>query len=68
MTEDGKVLVRDPNKLNYNTSASSLLSKGFEDGFELVSIKNNSLPCWIYPKKGIESLAITAEGDYYDNN
>ena len=56
ITEDGKILVRDPYKYNYpqwNEWCSDTLKDGFAHGFEQKELKYSGLPCWIYPLKDI---------------
>lgn len=50
ITEDGKILVHDPNKYNYTKGWT--LMDGFENGFEQKYIKWCS-PFWIYQEKDI---------------
>lgn len=55
MTEDGKVLINDPNIYNYGQWSGKALTEGFENGFDQKYCKY-SFPCWIYGTKDIESL------------
>lgn len=50
ITDDGRILVHDPNKYNYS-GHSSILSDGFENGFHEDYIRYTCMPCWIYPLK-----------------
>ncbi len=64
ITENDRVIVRDPNKYNYNAGRNSVLGKGFAEGFEIKSVKCCT-QYWIYPRKDIESLRQKAEKAYY---
>lgn len=51
VTEDGKVLVNDPNGANYSLP---LLQDGFENGFKVTWVSTHSACYWIYEKKSLE--------------
>ena len=61
LTEDGKIIVRDPSIYNYGVYTIDVLKEGFKNGFNPISIKNNGFPCWIYQPKDIEAVAARAE-------
>ena len=50
ITEEGRILVHDPNEYNY-LSSNSKLRDGFENGFWQSDIKYTCMPCYIYPLK-----------------
>ena len=49
LTEDGKILVNDPNGANYNKNKT--LINGFENGFTEDQVFAAAGPCWIYEEK-----------------
>lgn len=49
LTEDGKILVNDPNGANY--SKNKTLINGFKNGFTPEQVFENGGPYWIYDKK-----------------
>ncbi len=57
ITEDGKVLVKDPNIYNYGVWSGKYLTEGFENGFDQKFVKYNCFPCWIYAPKDLEAIA-----------
>lgn len=57
ITEEGRILVRDPNKYNYGEWSSKILKEGFANGFEQKSVQYNCFPCWIYAKKDLDAIA-----------
>lgn len=57
ITDDGRILVRDPNLYNYSIEASPILEDGFANGFEEKSLKYTCFPCWIYAPKDLNSIA-----------
>lgn len=61
LTEDGKIIVRDPSIYNYGKWSVDALKLGFANGFEEKAIKYNCFPCWIYQPKDIEAVAARAE-------
>lgn len=61
LTEDGKIIVRDPSIYNYGKWSANALKSGFANGFEEKAIKYNCFPCWIYQPKDIEAVAARAE-------
>lgn len=48
LTEDGKVMVNDPNGCNWD---KFILKDGFKNGFDSKMITNGGGPWWIYPLK-----------------
>ena len=64
MTEDGLVIVRDPNRLNYELGDESVLTQGFTQGFEQKYLKYCT-QFWIYPHKDYAKLSADAEAEYY---
>ena len=58
MTEDGKVLVNDPNGGNWRKNATMI--EGFENGFTPSQIRASGGTYWIYQPKD-EVLALRAE-------
>lgn len=66
MTEDGRVIVRDPNRLNYAAGENSALGQGFSYGFEQKYVKCCT-QYWIYPHKDYATLSAKAEAEYYAN-
>jgi len=61
LTEDGKIIVRDPSIYNYGKWSADVLKLGFANGFEEKSLKYHCFPCWIYQPKDIEAVAARAE-------
>lgn len=61
LTEDGRIVVRDPNLYNYSIWSYPVCEEGHARGFEEESIKYSCLPCWIYEKKDLEAVAARAE-------
>ena len=49
MTEDGKVMVHDPNGANWNSN--TYMIDGFKNGFKVTAVSWTSTSYWIYPKK-----------------
>ena len=58
LTEDGKILVRDPNGNNY--TASWFLAEGFANGFEPEYFRSISGRYFIYQAKDLEAIAAQA--------
>ena len=56
ITEDAKILVKDPNGWNYKKN-SHILNDGFANGFEQKYIKSGCYPFWIYEPKDLENIA-----------
>lgn len=48
MTEDGKILINDPNKNNYYRDE---LKEGYENGFDKSVLKQGFFTAWIFPVK-----------------
>lgn len=63
LTEDGKIIVRDPSIYNYGKWSGNVLKEGFANGFDEKSLKYHCFPCWIYQLKDIEAVAKRAEID-----
>lgn len=61
ITDDDKIIVRDPNLYNYSIYNYPVREEGYKYGFEDESLKYYSCPIWIYPKKDIESIATRIE-------
>lgn len=59
ITEDGKILVRDPNIYNFGEWSAKALKEGFNNGFEDKYVKY-SFPCWVYAPKDIDAIANAA--------
>ena len=57
LTEDGKIVVRDPNLYNYSIWNYPARADGYANGFDEKYIKYSCLPCWIYEKKDLEEAA-----------
>lgn len=53
ITEDGRILIKDPSIYNYGQWSGKALTEGFRDGFDQKYCKY-SFPCWIYEVKDIE--------------
>lgn len=49
MTEDGKVMVHDPNGASWNSN--TYMIDGFKNGFKVTAVSCTSTSYWIYPKK-----------------
>ena len=49
MTEDGKVMVHDPNGANWNSN--TYMMDGFENGFNVTTVSCTSTAYWIYQPK-----------------
>lgn len=64
ITEDGRVIVRDPNRLNYAAGENSALGQGFAYGFEEKYVRACT-QFWIYPHKDYAKLSADAEAAYY---
>lgn len=64
MTDDGRVIVRDPNRYNYAVGENSDLGRGFAYGFEPKYVKYCT-QFWIYPHKDYAKLSAEAEAEYY---
>ena len=56
ITEDGKILVKDPSIYNYGKWSSSALKEGFQNGFDSKYCRY-SFPCWIYYPKNIDMVS-----------
>lgn len=56
ITDDGRILVNDPNIYNYGKWSSNALKEGFKNGFDQKYCKY-SFPCWIYSLKDIENVS-----------
>lgn len=56
ITEDGKVLVNDPNGHNYRNKGK-VLTDGFANGFDQKYIKSGCYPFWIYAPKDLDAIA-----------
>ena len=52
MTDDGKIMVNDPNGANYTKNKT--LMDGFEEGFTPRQVFKDGGPYWIYAKKDIQ--------------
>ena len=61
LTEDGKIVVRDPNLYNYGIWNYAVREEGYANGFSDESLKYYCFPCWIYEKKDLETVAARAE-------
>ena len=59
ITEDGKILVRDPNIYNFGEWSAKALKEGFYNGFEEKYVKY-SFPCWVYAPKDLDAIASAA--------
>ena len=64
MTDDGRVIVRDPNRYNYELGEASILTQGFNHGFEEKYVRGCT-QYWIYPHKDYAKLSADAEAEYY---
>ena len=61
ITNDGRILVNDPNKYNYfmfNEGCNPALTEGFLSGFDQKYFNPECLPCWIYPLKDLEAVEL----------
>ncbi len=68
-TEDGKIVVRDPNLNNYvSTHNDPVREKGFAEGFDESTIKNNCQAFFIYEKKDLEAVAKRFEESANEEN
>ena len=56
LTEDNKIIVKDPNLYNYSIWNYDAREEGYANGFEEKYIKS-CIPCWIYEIKDIEKVA-----------
>ena len=59
LTEDGKILVRDPNGANY--MKKGFLADGFQNGFEPKYFRKLSANYFIYQAKDLDALATQAQ-------
>ena len=48
VTKDGKILINDPNKNNYYRSD---LADGYENGFDVSTVKQGFFTAWVFPEK-----------------
>lgn len=55
LTEDGRIIVNDPNGENYDDEA---LKDGFANGFTTDQVLANCKVCWVYAAKGEEPKAM----------
>lgn len=67
ITEDGKILVKDPYRGNY-AKKNKQLREGFANGFDQKHLKYACSCWWIYAPKDVDSLAVKAEELYYATN
>lgn len=63
LTEEGKIMVKDPSIYNYSVESSYLLKEGFENGFNHENVKFNCCPFWIFQHKDLEEIAARAEAE-----
>lgn len=63
LTEDGKILVRDPNLYNYSIWNYPVREDGYLNGFEEKSLKYHCFPFFIYEKKDLEAVAARTEAE-----
>lgn len=63
LTEDGKIMIKDPSIYNYSLESSNLLKEGFENGFNHENVKYNCCPFWIFQLKDLEEIAARAEAE-----
>ncbi len=59
LTENGKILVRDPNGSNYNKKG--FLADGFKNGFDPKYFRGHSATYFIYQAKDLDALAAQAQ-------
>lgn len=59
LTENGKILVRDPNGSNYNKKG--FLADGFKNGFDPKYFRGHSATYFIYQAKDLDALATQAQ-------
>lgn len=62
ITEEGKVLVKDPNIYNYGQWSGKILTEGFANGFEQKYVRTGSC-YWIYAPKDLEAIAAKSEAE-----
>lgn len=55
ITDDGKILIKDPSIYNYGQWSSNALKEGFKNGFD-PKFCNYSFPCWIYYPKDVDAI------------
>lgn len=63
LTEDGKIMVKDPSIYNYSVESSYLLKEGFDNGFNHENVKYNCHPFWIFQHKDLEEIAARVEAE-----
>jgi hypothetical protein len=67
ITEDGKILVNDPNGKNWTKNKT--LAKGFDNGFKPSQIKESAVAYWIYgekeQKKEVEEKSTEMTSNFY---
>jgi hypothetical protein len=63
ITEDGKILVKDPSIYNYGQWSGDILKEGFKNGFEEKNVKYNCGPFWIYDVKDLDAIAARTESE-----
>lgn len=61
LTEDGKIMVKDPSIYNYSVESSYILQEGFSNGFNHENIKYNCCPFWIFEHKDLDDIAARVE-------
>ena len=62
LTEDGKIIVNDPNGNNWNKN--TIMFEGFQNGFTERQIKQSAVAYWIYGEKecrGVQSTVVNDE-------
>ena len=68
LTEEGKIMVKDPSIYNYSVESSYLLKEGFENGFNHENVKYNCCPFWIFQHKDLEEIAARAEAELVEED
>jgi len=66
ITEDGRILVRDPNLYNFSIWNYPVREDGYANGFEEKSIMYGCHSCWIYEKKDIEAVEARLEAEIFN--
>ena len=57
LTDEGKIIVKDPSIYNYSLESSYILKEGFENGFNHENVKYNCCPFWILRLKDLEAIS-----------
>lgn len=65
ITEDEKIVVRDPNLYNYSIYNYPAREEGYAKGFDEKYLKYDCFPMWIYAPKDIDAIALRVQEENY---